>query len=162
MMTDLKTPQQRDLFLKESEKTLWHGRRSFRSFLPTLFGLFFILGGVPWLFSLQAGVLGVALYVALIVPMALFWTLFAKLQSRYFVSNKRVLARKGILAKDTIDIELEHIRTMQVKQTVWGRILSFGTITIGTEGTVGLEVSFVNISRPAYVKQTIDAYRVRL
>jgi uncharacterized membrane protein YdbT with pleckstrin-like domain len=51
------------------------------------------------------------------------------------ITNKRVIAKFGFVSRDTIEINLQKIETVQVHQTVRGRMLNYGTIMIAGGGT---------------------------
>ena len=54
----------------------------------------------------------------------------------FVVTNRRIVIKKGLIAYYTLEMNLSRIETVQVKQSIIGRILGFGSITvIGTGGT---------------------------
>lgn len=54
----------------------------------------------------------------------------------YVITNKRVIIKKGIFTLYTLEINLQKIETVNVYQSIFGRIMGFGCITIiGTGGT---------------------------
>src|SRR5215207_9587563 len=76
-----------------------------------------------------AGLVGVALLLA--VPPAIRY-----LSSDFAVTDKRVLARMGVLHRQSLETLLTKIEGLGVEQDVWGRLLGYGTITLtGTGGT---------------------------
>jgi uncharacterized membrane protein YdbT with pleckstrin-like domain len=60
---------------------------------------------------------------------------------RYFtnelaLTNKRVIAKRGLLSLQTIEMRLEKIESIRVEQSIFGRLLGYGTVVIvGTGGT---------------------------
>lgn len=52
------------------------------------------------------------------------------------VTNQRVMIKTGILRRHVVEINLEHLESFEVNQTLLGRIFDFGSIrAIGTGGT---------------------------
>lgn len=66
----------------------------------------------------------------------LFWVAAA---IRYFttelaITNKRVIAKFGLISRSTIEINLQKIESIQVKQGILGRIFNFGSIVVSGAG----------------------------
>jgi uncharacterized membrane protein YdbT with pleckstrin-like domain len=52
------------------------------------------------------------------------------------LTNKRVVAKTGLLSLRTIEIALEKIESLRVEQSIFGRILGYGTVmVVGTGGS---------------------------
>jgi uncharacterized membrane protein YdbT with pleckstrin-like domain len=52
------------------------------------------------------------------------------------VTNRRVVIKTGLLSRKTIEMLLSKVESIEVSETVFGRILGYGTIVvIGTGGT---------------------------
>jgi len=66
--------------------------------------------------------------------------------SEFVITNRRVVIKTGFIARRTFEMNLSKIETVNVEQTVMGRILNFGSITI--IGTGGTKETFHNIARP--------------
>ena len=81
---------------------------------------------------------------------ALFTLFIAPLLDRYTdefaVTNKRVIVKTGLISRRTLEMNLNKIESVNVDQTIFGRLLGYGTITI--IGTGGTRESFPNISHP--------------
>lgn len=66
--------------------------------------------------------------------------------SEFVITNRRVIIKTGFIARNTFEMNLSKIESVNVDQTVIGRILNYGSITI--IGTGGTRETFHNISRP--------------
>jgi len=58
---------------------------------------------------------------------------------RYFttelaITNKRVIAKFGLVSRSTIEINLQKIESIQVNQGILGRIFNFGSIVVSGAG----------------------------
>ncbi len=71
------------------------------------------------------------------------------------VTNKRIILKKGIIGRNTQEIKLDAVETVEIKQGVIGRILDFGTVKITGRGISNL--IFKNIDNPMEVKKDIEA-----
>jgi uncharacterized membrane protein YdbT with pleckstrin-like domain len=102
--------------LTKGEKVVYQGKVSIWSLTP----LFFI------------GLIFIALYGLGL----LFWAAAA---IRYFtteltITNKRVIAKFGLVSRSTIEINLQKIESIQVNQGILGRIFNFGSIVVSGAG----------------------------
>jgi uncharacterized membrane protein YdbT with pleckstrin-like domain len=50
------------------------------------------------------------------------------------VTNKRILVKTGFISRNTIELNLSRIESIQVHQGLFGRMLDFGTIIISGAG----------------------------
>jgi uncharacterized membrane protein YdbT with pleckstrin-like domain len=66
--------------------------------------------------------------------------------SEFVITNRRIVIKEGFIARRTFEMNLSKIETVNVDQTVMGRILNYGSITI--IGTGGTKETFHNIARP--------------
>jgi len=81
---------------------------------------------------------------------ALFTLFIAPLIDRYTdeftITNKRVVIKTGLFSRKTVELNLTKIESVNVDQTILGRIFGFGSITI--IGIGGTREVFVNIRKP--------------
>lgn len=66
--------------------------------------------------------------------------------SEYGITNKRVIVKVGFIQRATLEILLPRIESIQIFQSVLGRILDYGTIVIS--GTGGSRDAFRNMPAP--------------
>lgn len=77
------------------------------------------------------------------------------LSSEYAVTNKRVIVKVGLIQRDSSETLLSKVEAIQVDQTIPGRMLNFGTITI--TGTGGTKESFPRIASPMEFRRQVQA-----
>jgi len=120
---------------------------------------------------LVVAVLGLILGVTLQLTMQDYWYAGAALiagalllalppairyvSSDFAVTDKRVLARMGILNRHSLETLLSKIEGLGVEQNVWGRLLGYGTITL--TGTGGTRESIAGIPRPLEFRRQVQA-----
>ena len=66
--------------------------------------------------------------------------------SEFGITNKRVIVKVGFIRRNSIEVLLNKVEGIQVSQGILGRILGFGSITVG--GTGGTKDPFHKISAP--------------
>ena len=79
---------------------------------------------------------------------------------RYFttenaVTNKKVIFKTGFIKTQTNELRKEKIENIQIRQSIIGKILSYGDLTF--IGTGGSPVVFQSINRPIAVKKKIES-----
>lgn len=56
--------------------------------------------------------------------------------SEFAITNRRVIIKIGLISRHVLEMNLSKVESINVDQTVMGRMLGYGTITvIGTGGT---------------------------
>lgn len=69
-------------------------------------------------------------------------------------TNKRVIKRTGIVNVTTEELHRERIESVEIRQSIMGRIFNYGDILFSGTGTSKVVFSF--ISQPRLMKQIID------
>lgn len=73
-----------------------------------------------------------------------FW--FDRWLSEFVITNRRIIIKTGFIARETFEMNLSKIESVNVDQSVFGRIFNFGSMTI--IGSGGTRETFHKISRP--------------
>ncbi len=71
------------------------------------------------------------------------------------VTNKRVILKTGIISRHTEELKLSSIETVEIEQSIWGRMFGYGTVKLTGRGIS--DVKFRNIDDPMYVKREIES-----
>jgi len=69
------------------------------------------------------------------------------------ITNKRVVIKRGILAIVTDEIRLQAIETVDVNQSIIGRMMGYGTVKITGKGDA--VVLYENVDNPLEIKRSI-------
>lgn len=69
-------------------------------------------------------------------------------------TNRRVVYKTGIIAIKTEEIMLDKIESIQIEQTIFGRIFGCGNVSFSGTGT--FRVDFYDVSNPWKVKTRIE------
>jgi uncharacterized membrane protein YdbT with pleckstrin-like domain len=104
--------------------------------------------------------LWLALWIVLILPtfgIALLLAIYEWLRLRtleYGVTNKRVILKKGIISRQTEEMKIGSIETVEIDQGVLGRILGYGDVKVTGRGIS--DVVFRRMDDPMAVKRHIE------
>lgn len=81
--------------------------------------------------------------------------LIARTSSEFGVTSKRVIIKVGVLRRRTLELLIRQVEAISVEQSIAGRLLNFGTITL--TGTGGVRETFHNISNPLEFRRSIQS-----
>lgn len=112
---------------------------------------------LPCFMAVLAGILALALYfIQLPVALSFFlagpaigfglrsW-LYA-FSTELAVTNKRIIAKSGLIARYTVEIRNDKVESLKVVQSITGRIFNYGSLYVS--GTGGTQAPIVFISNP--------------
>ncbi|MCG3176546.1 MAG: hypothetical protein MOGMAGMI_01504 [Candidatus Omnitrophica bacterium] len=105
-----------------------------------------------WL-ELLFGALLLPLFGAGLLVIGYVW--LDRMNRLYRVTDLRVSARGGILSRSVDEVLVAHVRSMNVKQNLIGRLLHFGDLLVGTAGTDGVEIVMKGVREPSAWKELI-------
>lgn len=92
----------------------------------------------PHAFKIPFGILLLPLFgVGLIL---LIWVFVIYRTTEIAITNKRVIAKFGLVSRSTTEINLSKIESLQVDQNVAGRLFGYGTLVVAGAGTPNLRV----------------------
>ena len=91
------------------------------------------------------------------VVIGIFITVYEWLRLRGIelaVTTQRVVYKTGIVGRDTEEIRLSALETVDLQQTVWGRMLGYGNVRVTGRGESSLV--FTHVADPVGVKRAIE------
>jgi len=142
--------------LREGERPIWYGRRSFKSVIGYIIvGLLFLFfgGGLAAVGGVAAG------FGVLLILIAIIFFIIAPLQvvaTEYFITNLRTYVKYGLVGRRVIEVQNEWITDASVSQSFFGRALNYGNVVISTPGRAWGAVAMIGVSDPMRVKQVIN------
>jgi uncharacterized membrane protein YdbT with pleckstrin-like domain len=131
-----------------------------------------ILFGGPLLVALAGVVLGAVLQItrqdywyagAAVVGLALLLAIgpaLRYLSTEFAITDKRVIARLGLLQRRSLETLLSKIEAIEVEQDLTGRLLGYGTLVI--VGTGGTRESIPRIPAPLEFRRQVQSQIVAL
>lgn len=85
--------------------------------------------------------------VLVVIALAnLAWGMAKRNATEMAVTNRRVLIKTGMGNRRTLDMMLARVESIGVEETMWGRMLGYGSVIV--RGTGGTPEPFVMISHP--------------
>lgn len=103
----------------------------------------FCLGGL--------GIVPVALFI--VTAISLIRTFLVVSTTELAVTNKRVLAKFGIIKRSTIELNLTSVESVNLEQGILGRVLNYGSLVFNGTGSSGVPVPY--ISHPLEFKKLV-------
>lgn len=105
-------------------------------------------------------------WMDLVVATVFFWWLLIPplalsrmLTTEIGVTDRRVIGKRGLIGRASIEAVLDKVSNIGVDQGIFGRMFGYGTVTVITAGE---RVAFVGIRQPAdfrrAVTQQMEAY----
>jgi uncharacterized membrane protein YdbT with pleckstrin-like domain len=123
-----------------------------------------VLFGIKWFFVFRPEVnfalmifSGIFLSVALIHALVI-WIRYRS--AEFGVTNRRVIVKEGFIKRNTVEVFLKRVESVQVDQSIWGRILNFGTIIVS--GTGGVSDPLNMIRSPLEFKKQVQQQLARI
>jgi uncharacterized membrane protein YdbT with pleckstrin-like domain len=70
----------------------------------------------------------------------LIWVFVIYRTTEIAITNKRIIAKSGFVSRSTTEINLPKIESLQVDQSVTGRLFNYGSIIIAGAGTPNMRI----------------------
>jgi membrane protein YdbS with pleckstrin-like domain len=124
--------------LQPGEKVILIGRLSWivyhRAILLLIVGIILIvLERILWGETTVVILITAALFGALTI-MAAIQGWFARWITEIAVTDRRVIYKRGFINRHTIEMNMDKVATVDVDQSVLGRLLNYGTVTVQGTG----------------------------
>lgn len=127
-----------DSVLQPTETITYRTALSWAMYIPGAVGLvaaiviYFVLKafGVVWYWSeLVGGLLALgALYM-----LAREW--FERWTTEIAITNKRIILKRGFIRRDTVEMSIDRVESVDVKQSLLGRAFDYGDVIVRGTGT---------------------------
>jgi len=140
-----------------AEERIWVGRPShWNFFLAWLFALlllslgafclfvYFTSGGQPWLFA--PGVAGLLILVYIGIKRA---------RQLYIVTNRKVEVQTGVIVKNSNEIRVKDIRSINVTKHGLAGFIGIGSVEFSSAATDRAEVIFLNVAGANRVRDLV-------
>jgi uncharacterized membrane protein YdbT with pleckstrin-like domain len=147
--------------LQPGEAVLYEGRIHWIIYLPSMIMMLLALAalgglaqartsasGYSWLFVSGAFVIGGG------VTLLSAW--FKRWTTEIDVTNRRIVYKRGFIKRHTVELNMDKVSSVDVDQSVFGRMLNYGDITINTTG--GLFEPLLRIGAPLDFRNHVTAH----
>jgi uncharacterized membrane protein YdbT with pleckstrin-like domain len=124
-----------DEILQPGEKVLYSTNAHWVFYLPAI-GAWIVVFGLLILsrMTLNDNLVMLCLATAAVIALvALYWTVrawFHRLTTETDVTNRRVVHKTGFIKRRTFEMALDKVESVDVNQTIAGRLLNYGDVTI--------------------------------
>jgi uncharacterized membrane protein YdbT with pleckstrin-like domain len=84
-------------------------------------------GNTFWIYL--AGVLAIVAFIFLLREWFIQWT------TEIAVTDRRIIYKEGFIRRSTVEMHMDKVESVDVEQTITGRILDYGTVIVKGVGT---------------------------
>ena len=112
---------------------------------------------ISWLSALVPLLLGAILLplfgvgLVIIVPVVI-----SRLTTELALTNQRIISKMGFISRQTVELRNEKIESIEVSQSVLGRILGYGSVS--ARGTGGTATLIPYIKDPLKFRRVVNNY----
>ena len=147
-----------DSVLQPGETVRYRGDIHWKVYLP---GAVLLIIGLLWLFanpqtmlgSLVTKLIGLVLFVPAIALLA--WAWFLRWTTEIAVTNRRIIYKRGFIQRHTVEMNMDKVESVDVDQSLLGRIFNYGDIVI--RGTGATLEPFKSIGAPLDFRNHVTA-----
>lgn len=138
-----------DKSLLDGEELVYRTRRHKIIFILPFLWLIFSIAfyAVKWIWPFTLEIITTLLVFAIIfVSAAVIHALIVWIQycsTEFGVTNQRVIVKEGFIKRNTIEVFLKRVESVQVEQSILGRLLDFGNVTVSGTGGVSDPLSMI-------------------
>ncbi|KIU31107.1 PH domain-containing protein [Atlantibacter hermannii] len=108
-----------------NEQVIYRGNVTLWAWFPWIF--WGVLLGIPTLLGF------------LLIPLGYF----ILRSNEAAITNKRLIAKSGLIKRDTVEIPIKKLSSLQVRQGILGRLLGYGTLVISDAGTAHAPIRYI-------------------
>ena len=98
-------------------------------------------------------IVSIAFWLAAAVTFASAW--FRRWTTEIDVTNRRVVWKKGFINRHTVEMNMDKVESVDVNQSIMGRLLDYGDITVNGTGET-LE-TILSVAKPLQLRSQITA-----
>jgi len=105
-----------------------------------------------WAYGWQIffGIILTPILIGFLILLAFY---LSKISTELAITNKRVIVKTGFIQRNTIEISLKKVESIQVEQDIFGRMFDFGTVIVSGAGNPQAPLKF--ISKPLEFRKNI-------
>lgn len=142
-----------DSNLSNGEQVISRAKVSWLAFFPRLvFGTLFLLVG---LINAGAGIKGSGpMWFGIIGAIMVLSAVITVYTTELALTNKRIIAKFGFIRRETVELRLEKVESIGVKQGILGRLFGFGSIVV--KGTGGTGTPIPSIAKPLDFRRIVN------
>jgi uncharacterized membrane protein YdbT with pleckstrin-like domain len=99
-----------------------------------------VVAFVVWLLTPEQGMtrtIGLG-FAALLLALSVYYLVRAWLRrwtTEYAITNRRVIYKQGLIWRQTMEMNMDKVSSVDVNQSIFGRLLDYGTVEVHGAGT---------------------------
>ena len=74
--------------------------------------------------------------------------------TEFAITNKRIITKVGFISRNTVELNLNKVESLSINQSITGRLLDYGTVTV--HGTGGVKVPLKYIAKPLELRKAFN------
>ncbi len=141
--------------LMKGEEVVYKASLHWAIYIPT--ALWLLLGILMVAISVgeeESSVMVIAIIFFVFAVFALIKAIIANVTSEFAVTNKRLILKEGLIARNTVELMLTKCEGVALDQGILGRILGYGTLITTTGGATN---KFRKIKDPIIFRNYINS-----
>lgn len=99
------------------------------------------------------------LLIAVTLVYFMYWWIRTHWWMKLVITNKRSIRTIGIIKRHMTEVLHDHVRSVDINQTVVQRVFKVGQIGIDSAGQEGIEIVIDDLPDPYEIKRLIDQHR---
>src|SRR5262249_12487625 len=113
-----------------------------------------LIGGLMCFTADSNGVAIIGFILVLLGVLSLLRAAIARWTTEIAVTNRRVIFKHGVIRRDTIEIKMPQVESVDVRQSILGRLLNYGTVLV--RGTGGGLNPLAYVSAPLPLRRAVQ------
>ena len=99
-------------------------------------------------------IFGLWLFILLVF---LLVVLYRRACWKFIITDQTIESRSGIISRNVKSIRIKDLRNVNVKQSLFQRILGVGDVEFSSAGGADIEVAFFGVTKPMEIKEKVQA-----
>ncbi|HLW91918.1 MAG TPA: PH domain-containing protein [Roseiarcus sp.] len=146
-----------DSILEPDERIVYRTRPSWTLYAPSaalaICALIVFVLGTNYQFEAAGTFIAAVLALAAIVSFVPAW--FRRATTEIAVTDRRIILKRGFIRRHTVEMNMQKVETVDVDQTLIGRLFNFGNVTV--RGTGSTFETIRRIDAPLKLRTSVTA-----
>jgi membrane protein YdbS with pleckstrin-like domain len=146
-----------DSILEPGETVRYHTTVSWTIYAPAI--LLAICAIASLLAAFSSDLVNIGWFAAIVFALGAIFTAvpawFRRLTTEIAVTDRRIILKRGLVRRHTVEMNMQKVESVDVDQTLTGRLFNYGTVTI--RGTGSSFETLRMIDSPLNLRSTVTA-----
>lgn len=144
--------------LQPGERIILMGRLHWITYWPSILVVFLgvaLVALLLWIGAHGATVAWAGFALAVLFALMFLYAWFTRWITEFAITDRRVISKRGFIMRNTAEMNMDKVESVKVDQSVLGRLLDYGTVTVVGTGQ-GLE-PIKDVASPIAFRNAITA-----